>query len=342
MLGPGMELGITTFAETHPIDGVPTSPADRLRRVIEEAELAEQVGLDVYAVGEHHRPDFAASAPAVVLAAIAARTSRIRLSSAVTVLSTDDPVRVFEQFATVDALSNGRAEIIAGRGSFTESFPLFGYDLEDYDDLFAEKLGLLLALRDNESVRWSGRFRPSLDGEPVHPRPVQQPLPVWLGVGGNPQSVVRAALLGLPMILAIIGGTPERFVPFAELYRQAQDQSALPRQPLAVNAHGYVADSMEQAKSEFYGPYARAMTTIGRERGWPPMTTQAFDQMAGPAGAMVIGAPEDAAEKILRMRELLGIERFLLHLSVGTMPHRQVLHAIELFGTKVAALVRES
>jgi probable LLM family oxidoreductase len=337
-----MELGITTFAETHPIDGVPTSPADRLRRVIEEAELAEQVGLDVYAVGEHHRPDFAASAPAVVLAAIAARTSRIRLSSAVTVLSTDDPVRVFEQFATVDALSNGRAEIIAGRGSFTESFPLFGYDLEDYDDLFAEKLGLLLALRDNESVRWSGRFRPSLDGEPVHPRPVQQPLPVWLGVGGNPQSVVRAALLGLPMILAIIGGTPERFVPFAELYRQAQDQSALPRQPLAVNAHGYVADSMEQAKSEFYGPYARAMTTIGRERGWPPMTTQAFDQMAGPAGAMVIGAPEDAAEKILRMRELLGIERFLLHLSVGTMPHRQVLHAIELFGTKVAALVRES
>jgi probable LLM family oxidoreductase len=337
-----MELGITTFAETHPVDGAPTSPAERLRHVIEEAELAEQVGLDVYAVGEHHRPDFAASAPAVVLGAIAARTSRIRLSSAVTVLSTDDPVRVFEQFATVDALSNGRAEIIAGRGSFTESFPLFGYDLEDYDDLFAEKLGLLLALRENERVRWSGRFRSALDGEPVHPRPVQQPLPVWIGVGGNPQSVVRAGLLGLPMILAIIGGTPDRFVPFAELYRQAQEQSGLPRQPLAVNAHGYVADSFERAKSEFYAPYARAMTTIGRERGWPPMTTQAFDQMAGPGGAMVIGAPEDAAAKIRRMRELLGIERFLLHVSVGTMPHAQVLHAIELFGTKVAPLLRES
>ncbi|MDQ1715845.1 MAG: hypothetical protein QOC60_1790 [Frankiaceae bacterium] len=334
-----MELGITTFVETHPHEGVATSAGERLRQVIAEAELAESVGLHVYGVGEHHRADFAASAPAVVLAAIAARTSTIRLTSAVTVLSTDDPVRVFEEFATLDQLSDGRAEIIAGRGSFTESFPLFGYDLDENDDLFAEKLGLLLELRANERVTWSGRFRPALNDQGVYPRPVQQPLPVWLGVGGNPGSVVRAGLLGLPMILAIIGGTPDRFVPLAELYRQAQDKSGHPRQPLAVNAHGYVADSFAQAKQEFYGPYARAMTTIGRERGWPPMTTQGFDQMAGPGGSMVIGAPEEVAEKILRMRDLLGIERFMLHISVGTLPHAQVLRAIELFGTKVAPLL---
>ena len=336
-----MDLGITTFVETHAVDGLPTSAGARLREVIAEAELAEQVGLDVYGVGEHHRADFAASAPAVVLAAIAARTSRIRLTSAVTVLSTDDPVRVFEEFATLDQLSGGRAEIIAGRGSFTESFPLFGYDLDDYDDLFADKLELLLALRDNERVTWAGRFRPALTDQGVYPRPVQQPLPVWIGVGGNPQSVVRAGLWGLPMILAIIGGTPDRFVPLAELYRQAQAKGGLPRQPLAVNAHGYVADSFDQAKQEFYGPYARAMTTIGRERGWPAMTVQGFEQLAGPGGAMVIGSPEDVAAKIRRMQQLLGIDRFMLHLSVGTLPHAQVLHAIELFGTAVAPLLRD-
>ncbi len=335
-----MELGITTFVETHPVNGAETPAGDRLQQVIAEAELADQLGLDVYGVGEHHRADFAAPAPAVVLAAIAARTSRIRLTSAVTVLSTDDPVRVFEEFATLDQLSGGRAEIIAGRGSFTESFPLFGYDLEDYDDLFADKLGLLLALRDNERVTWSGRFRAALHDQPVFPRPVQTPLPVWIGVGGNPQSVVRAGFLGLPMILAIIGGSPDRFVPLAELYRQAQEQGGHPRQPLAVNAHGFIADSFEEAKEQFYGPYARAVTTIGRERGWPPMSRQSFDQMAAPDGGMVIGAPADVAAKILRLRELLGIERFLLHLSVGTLPHEQVLHAIELFGTAVAPLVR--
>ncbi|MDX6216464.1 MAG: hypothetical protein QOG99_2048 [Frankiales bacterium] len=334
-----MDLGITTFAETHAVDGRPTSAEERLAQVLDEAVLADQVGLHVYGVGEHHRADFAASAPAIVLAAIAARTSHVRLQSAVTVLSTTDPVRVFQDFATVDLISHGRAEIIAGRGSFTESFPLFGESLEDYDELFAAKLELLLALRSSERVTWSGRFRPPLVDQAVYPRPVQDRLPIWLGVGGNPPSVVRAGRLGLPLVLAIIGGEPARFAPLVGLYRQALEQAQQPEQPVAVNAHGYVAATTEQAYEEFYGPYARAMTLLGRERGWPPMNRQAFAQLASPEGSLVIGDPRTVADKILRMREVLGISRFQLHTSVGTMPAEHVHRCIELLGTEVAKML---
>src|SRR4051795_905537 len=269
-----MEIGLYTFAELHP----ETSPAQRMRDLVEEMVLADQVGLDVFGVGEHHRPEFAVSAPAVVLGAIAARTARIRLTSAVTVLSSDDPVRVFQEFAEVDLISSGRAEIMAGRGSFIESFPLFGYDLDDYDELFAEKLDLLLALRDAEHVTWSGKHRAPIDGLGIYPRPVQQPLPVWIAVGGTPQSVVRAALLGLPLAVAIIGGAPERFAPLVELYRDAareggHDPATL---PVSINSHTYVADTSQRAADEFFPAYAAMMTRIGRERGWPPMTRPQF------------------------------------------------------------------
>ena len=336
-----MELGITTFAETHPdpATGRTVSSGERLRDLVEEVEVAEQAGLAVYGVGEHHRADFAASAPAVVLAAAAARTSRIRLTSAVTVLSSDDPVRVFQDFATLDLLSSGRAEVIAGRGSFTESFPLFGQSLDDYDELFAEKLELLLALRSSERVTWSGRFRPALLDQPVYPRPQQDPLPVWVGVGGNPPSVVRAGVLGLPMALAIIGGSPQRFAPLTDLHRSAVEQSGHAPQPVAVHAHGFVGDSAEQAVRDYYPSYASAMTQLGRERGWQAMTPAAYDAMRGPGGSLVLGSPEQVAEKIVAMRDGLGLSRFLLHISVGTLPHKQVLRAIELLGTEVAPLV---
>ncbi|MHA4852351.1 LLM class flavin-dependent oxidoreductase [Rhodococcus sp. MSC1_016] len=336
-----MELGLTTFAEVGPGETGTVSPRQRLKNLLEEVVLAEQVGLDVYGVGEHHRADFAASAPAVVLAAAAAKTSRIALTSAVTVLSSDDPVRVFEEFATLDLISDGRAEVMAGRGSFTESFPLFGYDLADYDDLFVEKLGLLLALRDSESVSWSGRFRPALTDQPVYPRP-ERPLPVWVGVGGNPESVVRAGLLGLPMALAIIGGRPARFAPLADLHRRAVSEGGHEPQPIAVHAHGYVADTAEQAADDFYPSYAAAMTGLGRERGWAPMDRQSFDAMQGPGGSLVLGNPEQVAEKIVDMRETLGIERFMLHPSVGPLPHDKVMRAIELLGTKVAPLAEQA
>ena len=337
-----MELGITTFAETYPepSTGRTPTPGERLRDLLEEVEVAEQVGLDVYGVGEHHRADFAASAPAVVLAAAAARTSRIRLTSAVTVLSSADPVRTFQDFATLDLLSAGRAEIIAGRGSFIESFPLFGQSLDDYDALFAEKLELLLALRASERVTWSGRFRPALSDQPVHPRPEQDLLPVWVGVGGNPPSVLRAGRLGLPMALAIIGGSPQRFAPLADLHRRALAEAGHAPQPVAVHAHGFVGETYEQAARDYYPSYAQAMTLLGRERGWSPMSTHAFRAMTGPEGSLVLGSPEQVAEKILSMREHLGIERFLLHVSVGTLPHREVLRTIERLGTQVAPLVQ--
>ncbi|MFG1785277.1 LLM class flavin-dependent oxidoreductase [Rhodococcus oryzae] len=333
-----MELGLTTFAEVGTDGGV--SPRERLRNLLEEVELAEQVGLDVYGVGEHHRADFVASAPAVVLAAAAARTSDIRLTSAVTVLSSDDPVRVFEEFATLDLISGGRAEVMAGRGSFTESFPLFGYDLADYDELFVEKLGLLLAIRDSETVTWSGNHRAPLDRQSVYPRP-ERPLPIWVGVGGNPESVARAGLLGLPMALAIIGGGPARFAPLADLHRRAVAEGGHDPQPIAVHAHGYIADSEEQAAAEFYPSYAAAMTELGRERGWAPMNPQSFDGLRGPGGSLVLGNPEQVAEKIVDMRETLGIERFMLHPSVGPLPHDKVMRTIELLGTKVAPLIRQ-
>jgi probable LLM family oxidoreductase len=331
-----VELGVYTFAEVGS-----AGPERRLAEVLEEVELAEQVGLDVFGVGEHHRPDFVVSAPAVVLAAAAARTSRIKLTSAVTVLSSEDPVRVFEQFATLDLLSGGRAEIMAGRGSFIESFPLFGYDLDDYNELFAEKLELLQELLASERVTWSGAHRASLEDLGVYPRPVQEPLPVWIAVGGTPESALRAGRLGLPMALAIIGGQPERFAPFAELFRRAATEAGhVPPPPLSINSHGYVADSSERAGDEFFPAYSAMMNRIGRERGWAGLTRQDFDALRTRRGALVVGSPDEVIEKILFQHELFGHQRFLAQMSVGSLPHAQALRSIELFGTVVAPAVR--
>ena len=337
-----MELGITSFAEIIPAHGQgPVGPGVRLRHILEEIEIAEAVGLDVYGLGEHHRPDFASSAPAVVLAAAAGRTSRIRLFPAVSILSTDDPVRVFQQYATLDLVSSGRAELLVGRGSFVESFPLFGYSLDDYDDLFAEKLDLLLAIRETEGeLEWSGRFRPPIRGQGVYPRP-ERKLPIRVAVGGTPQSIVRAATRGLSVALAIIGGDPARFKPFADLHRETLTASGHDpaEAPLSVHAHGYVADTTEQAVAEYYSSYAAAMSRLGRERGWGPMTREQFEWLRGPEGSLVLGDPETVATKILRFKELLGVDRFELHTSVGTLPHEHVLRSIELLGTKVRPLL---
>ncbi|MDQ4081117.1 MAG: LLM class flavin-dependent oxidoreductase [Gemmatimonadota bacterium] len=336
-----MDLGLYSFAETS-LDSHPAATARRLRDLIEEIELADQLGLDVFGVGEHHRRDYAVSSPAVVLAAAAEHTTRIRLSSAVTVLSSDDPVRVFQDFATLDLLSGGRAEIMAGRGSFIESFPLFGYNLDDYDDLFVEKLELLLELRENERVQWQGSHRTPLNGLGVYPRPLQDPIPVWVAVGGTPQSVVRAATLGLPMALAIIGGMPERFVPVIDLYRDTAQQAGhdLSRLPVGINSHVYVADTSQQAAEEFFAPYAEVMTRIGRERGWPPTTRQQFDVLRSARGALLVGSPDEVIDKILYEHELFRHQRFLAQMTVGPMPHTKVMRSIELFGTKVAPIVR--
>ena len=337
-----MELGITSFAETiAPRGGEGIGPGERLRQILEEVEVAETSGLDVYGLGEHHRPDFASSAPAVVLAAAAGRTSRIRLFPAVSILSTDDPVRVFQQYATLDLVSSGRAELLVGRGSFIESFPLFGHSLEDYNELFAEKLDLLLEIRDNEEAfDWSGRFRAPIQGQGVDPRP-ERPLPIRVAVGGTPQSIVRAATRGLPVALAIIGGNPDRFTAFADLHRRTLIESGYDPEevPLSVHAHGYVADTVEQAAEEYYPSYAAAMSRLGRERGWGPMTREQFDWLRSPEGSLVLGDPEAVAAKITRYRELLGVDRFELHVSVGTVPHDKVLRSIEMLGTKVAPLV---
>jgi probable LLM family oxidoreductase len=335
-VGRVMEIGVYTFAELGD-----AGPAARMRELLEEATLAEQVGLDVFGVGEHHRPDFVVSAPAVALAAVAALTTRIRLTSAVSVLSSDDPVRVFEEFASLDLISDGRAEIMAGRGSFIESFPLFGYDLDDYDALFAEKLELLLALRSAERVTWSGRHRAPLPGLGVYPRPAQEPLPVWVAVGGSPESAARAGTLGLPMALAIIGGRPERFVPFAELHRRAAAQAGHEPQPqLSINSHGYVAETSQAAGDEFFPPYAAMMNRIGKERGWTGLARQDFDALRTKRGALVVGSPDEVVEKILFQHELFGHQRFMAQMSVGSLPHAQVLRSIELFGTEVAPAVR--
>jgi probable LLM family oxidoreductase len=341
-----MELGITSFAETIPSPG--GEPAvghgERLRQVLEEIDVAEQVGLDVYGLGEHHRPDFASSAPAVVLAAGAGRTSKIRLFPAVSILSTDDPVRVFQQYATLDVISSGRAELLVGRGSFIESFPLFGYSLDDYNELFAEKLDLLLKIRDTEGeIEWSGRFRAPIHGQGVYPRPERE-LPIRVAVGGTPQSILRAASRGLPVALAIIGGSPDRFTALADLNRRTLVESGYdPEQiPLSVHGHGYIADTNEQAAEEYYPSYAAAMTRIGRERGWGPMTREQFDWMRSEEGSLVLGDVETVAAKILRWKEILGINRFELHVSVGTMTHDKVLRSIELLGTKVGPIVREA
>jgi probable LLM family oxidoreductase len=340
-----VELGIYSFGERtpDPKTGRTISAEERIRRLLEEIELADQVGLDVFGVGEHHRSEFVVSAPAVVLAAAATRTKRIRLTSAVSVLSSDDPVRVFQDFATLDLISGGRAEIMAGRGSFTESFPLFGYDLADYDSLFEEKLELLLRIRQGERVTWAGGHRPAIQDLPVYPRPVQDPLPVWVAVGGHPESVVRAARLGLPLALAIIGGEPRRFVPLIDLYREAARRSGHDpaKLPVSINSHGLIEDDSRRAADDAYAAYKYVMTKIGRERGWAPPTREQFEAERGPLGANLVGDPEEIAAKILYEHELFGLERFLIQMSVGTLPRETVLHSIELFGTKVAPIVRE-
>jgi probable LLM family oxidoreductase len=333
-----MELGLATFADL--ASGI--SPEQRMRNLIEEAELADELGLDVFAIGEHHRPDFLVSSPAVVLGAIAMRTERIRLSSAVTVLSSEDPVRVFQQFAEVDLLSGGRAEIMAGRGSFIESFPLFGYDLDDYDELFAEKLDLLLKIRDSERVTWSGRLRAPLENAGVWPRPLQDPIPVWVAVGGTPQSVVRAGTLGLPLTVAIIGGQPERFAPLVELYREAtraagHDPAAA---KVAINTHAFVGETSSKADAAFATSYLEMMNRIGRERGWPPSGRPEYEALRSPAGALAVGSPAQVAEKILFEHELFGNDRYVAQMSVGAVEHRDVMRSIELFATEVAPLVR--
>jgi probable LLM family oxidoreductase len=339
-----MELGIYTFAELTPGDhgGTTVTPAQRLRDLIEEIELADQLGLDVFGVGEHHRPDFAVSAPAVVLAAAAERTRTIRLSSAVSVLSSDDPVRVFQEFATLDLLSGGRAEIMAGRGSFIESFPLFGYRLGDYDSLFAEKLDLLLELRRSTHVTWSGTHRAALDDLGVYPRPLQDPLPIWVAVGGTPESAIRAGTLGLPMALAIIGGMPERFAPFAELHRRAAADAGYDPPALSINSHGFVARTSQEAADESFPTFAAAMDRIGRERGWPPMTREQFDASRRLRGSNFVGSPQEVIEKILFQHEIFNHQRVLVQFTVGSLPHASVMRSIELFGSEVAPAVRKA
>jgi probable LLM family oxidoreductase len=338
-----MELGIYTFGELtpDPQTGRQVTPHERMHDLLEEVELADRLGLDVFGVGEHHRPDYIISAPAVVLGAAAARTQNIRLTSAVNIISSDDPVRVFQQFALVDLISGGRAEVMAGRGSFIESFPLFGYDLSEYDELFSEKLELLLELRTSEHVTWSGQHRPPIDGLGVYPRPVQDPLPVWVAVGGTPESAVRAGMLGLPMALGIIGGMPERFAPFAELHRRAAEQAGHGRLPVSINSHGYIAETREQAAEDAYPPYALMMNRIGAERGWRPMQRQDFDAAMTLHGANFVGSPQDVIDKILFQHEIFQHNRFLLQITVGAMPHDKVLRSIELFATEVAPTVRE-
>lgn len=339
-----MELGIYTFADTAPDQGPGNAKNThrRIQNLLEEIRLADEVGLDVFGLGEHHRPDYAVSAPAVVLGAAAAITKNMRLSSAVTVLSSDDPVRVFQNFSTVDLLSSGRAEIMVGRGSFIESFPLFGYNLRDYDALFAEKLDLLLKLTQTERVSWSGKHRAALNDLGVYPRPFQSTMPIWLAVGGTPNSAVRAATLGIPMALAIIGGLPERFVPFVDLYKNTAKDAGFSNPGLSINSHVYVADSFQQAGDEFFPAYTAMMNHIGKERGWNPMGRPDFEAMRSPRGSLVVGSPDEVIEKILFEHKLFGNTRFLAQMSIGTMPHDKILRSIELFGTKVAPEVRKA
>src|SRR5271154_6955375 len=340
-----MEIGIDSFIATlaDPVAGALYDPIVRLQNLLEEVELADRVGLDAYGLGEHHREEFLDSAPAVILAAAAARTTQIRLASAVTVLSAADPVRVFQEFATLDLISKGRAEIVAGRGSFIESFPLFGLKLEDYDSLFAEKLELLLTIRDHTHVTWSGKHRAALTGQAVYPRPLQNPLPIWVGVGGTPASFVRAGEFGLPLAVAIIGGEPKRFRPLIDLYRETGRRAGHGSEKLMVGLHaiGFLGDTTKQAADDFYPGYAYTFTEIGKERGWPPTTRAQFDAVRGPTGALLIGDAETVAEKILTInQDLGGISRLTFQMSVASLPHAKLMHAIEILGSQVAPTVR--
>src|SRR6202158_251409 len=341
-----MQIGVDSFAAaiSDPVTGLSISAVERMQHLLEEMELADRVGLDVFAIGEHRRAESRDSAPAVILAAAAARTKNIRLTSAVTVLSAADPVRVFQEFATLDLISHGRAEIVAGRGSFVESYPLFGLRLEDYDELFAEKLDLLLAIRENTHVKWSGKHRAALTGQAVYPRPLQDPLPIWVGVGGTPTSFVRAGMLGLPLMVAIIGGEPKRFRPLVDAYREAGRRAGHPAAQFIVGLHsiGFLADTTQQAADDFYPGYAHTFTEIGKERGWPPTTRAQFDAVRGPTGALLIGDAETVAEKMLYVNEVLGgLSRITFQMGVSTLPHQKMLRSIEILGTRVAPIVRK-
>jgi probable LLM family oxidoreductase len=341
-----MQIGVDSFAAaiSDPVTGATLRPVERMQHLLDEMELADRVGLDVFGIGEHHRAEFLDSAPAVILAAAAARTKNIRLTSAVTVLSAADPVRVFQEFATLDLISHGRAEIVAGRGSFVESYPLFGLRLEDYDELFAEKLDLLLKIRENTHVHWSGKHRAPLTGQAVYPRPLQDPLPIWVGVGGTPASFARAGVLGLPLMVAIIGGEPRRFRPLIDLYREAGRRAGHPAEKLIVGLHsiGFLGDTTKEAANDFYPGYAHTFTEIGKERGWPPTTRAQFDAVRGPTGALLIGDAETVTEKILYVNEVLGgISRVTFQMGVSTLPHQKMLRAIEILGTQVAPVVRK-
>lgn len=339
-----MQIGIDSFAAAHDDTSQSVSPAERLQQLLEQIEIADQFGLDIFGVGEHHRREFLDSAPTVILAAAAARTKRIRLTSAVTVLSAVDPVRLFQEFATLDLISKGRAEMVVGRGSFIEAFPLFGLSLEDYDSLFEEKIDLLMKLRANEFIHWSGKYRPNLNGQGVYPRPVQNPFPVWIGVGGTPESFVRAGILGLPLMVAIIGGKTHQFRPLIDLYREAGKRAGHSSDKLKIGIHslGYVADKSQDAINDFFPGYAHTMTEIGKERGWPKMTRESFDIQSSPTGALVIGDPQEVIEKIIRHSKALGgISRFTFMMNPGSLPHEKLIRATKLISTQVAPALRE-
>lgn len=340
-----MEIGIDSFVSAlfDNESGKSISPTDAIKQILERIELADAVGLDIFGIGEHHRKEFLDSAPTVILAAAAARTKRIRLTSAVTVLSAADPVRVFQNFATLDLISEGRIEMVVGRGSFIEAFPLFGYNLHDYDDLFAEKLDLLLTLRDEEFVHWSGKYRPTLTGQGVYPRPLQNPLPIWLGVGGTPKSFARAGVLGLPLMVAIIGGETHRFAPLVELYREAGKKAGHPPERLKVGLHslGYVAETRQEALDGFFPGYAKSFTDIGKERGWSAVTREAFEAQTTPMGAILVGEPEEVAERILRHSKALGgLSRVTFQMDIASLSHAKLMRSIELLGTRVAPILR--
>jgi len=341
-----MEIGVYSFADLgiHPVTKTSITPRQRMLNLVEEIEIADQLGLDVFAVGEHHRPDYLISSPTVVLGAAAVKTKRIKLSSAVTVLSSDDPVRVFQQFAEVDLLSGGRAEIMAGRGSFIESFPLFGYNLQDYDELFSEKLEMLLQLNETEIFSWKGKHTQTITGRGVYPRPYQKKLPIWIGVGGTPESVIRAAEHGLPMALAIIGGIPARFTPYVQLYKNVYAKAGHDpgKMQLGINSHTYIADDSQSARDEFYPPYSDVMNRIGAERGWPPGTREQFEASTELQGALLVGSPQEVIDKILYQHELFGHTRFLAQMSLGAMPHDKILHSMELLATKVVPVVKRN
>jgi probable LLM family oxidoreductase len=341
-----MQIGVDSFGAviSDPATGLTLNPVQRMQNLLEEIVLADQVGLDVFGIGEHHRSEFVDSAPVVILGAAATRTRNIRLTSAVTVLSAADPVRVFQEFATLDLISHGRAEIVAGRGSSVEAFPLFGFDLDDYDSLYSEKLDLLLKIRENTHVHWTGKHRPSLTGQAIYPRPLQNPLPIWVGVGGTPASFVRAGRLGLPLMVAIIGGEPERFRPLIDLYREAGRRAGHSAEKLIVGLHaiGFLGDTTEQAADDFYPGYAHTFTQIGKERGWPPATRAQFDALRGPTGALLIGDSETVTQKLLYVNEVLGgLARITFQMGVSALPHEKMLRSIELLGTRLAPIVRK-